>query len=272
MSETSRPLVTVSEASEVIFGGRLDERSRKTSPWSVLTGWVTRDIVSARGHHFLARGLGPDAVVLDLGAHKGEFSKALCAIGCRCVAVEANPVLSKCIAPSERLTVISGAIDVESGSRAFFVHENPEASSLQSTDDPATRIEQIRTFALPDVFLAANIDHAHLVKIDIEGTEVAMLNSLPKEILRRCDQITVEFHDLHSQHISTADVERVIQRLEACGCYAMSFSRGYTDVLFVRCDTALLRPWEVWYVKACLRYLLAFGRRLARSRIPRRKS
>lgn len=251
---------------------RLDARFRKTTLWSVLAGWATRDVVSVRGHHFLVRGLGPNAVVLDLGAHKGEFSNALAAIGCRCVAVEADPELSGSIASSERLTVISGAIDVESGPRTFFAHENPEAGSLHANAESATRIAQIRAFTLADAFHEANIDRANLVKIDIEGTEVAMLNSLSKEILERCDQITVEFHDFYSTHISTADVERVIERLEACGFYAMSFSRGYTDVLFIRRDAGLLRGWEVSYVTNVLRYCLGFARRLARLRIPGRQS
>ena len=235
-------------------------------PRSVLTKQFTRDIVSVRGHHFSARGLGPDAVVLDLGAHRGEFSQALAVKGCRCVAVEANPALSKGISPTERLTVISAAIDIELGLRPFFAHENPEAGSLFGTDDKSTRVEHVRTLTMAEVFEETNIDRVNLVKIDIEGTEVALLASLPRDVLRRCDQITVEFHDFCSEHVKTTDVERVIKRLETCGFYAVSFSRRYTDVLFVRRDAALLSRWEAWYLRFCLRFVYAFLRKLDRAR------
>jgi hypothetical protein len=62
------------------------------------------------------------------------------------------------------------------------------------------------------------------------------------------------------------DVERVIDRLETCGFYAISFSRRYTDVLFVRHGAAVLSRWEVWYLKNCLRYVYAIQRRLYRGR------
>ena len=151
----------------MIFGKR-QEGSRGAG--FVLAKQFTRDIVSVRGHHFSARGLGPDAVVLDLGAHRGEFSQALAAKGCRCVAVEANPALSEGIAPSERLTVISAAIDIESwGLRPFFAHENPEAGSLFGTGYKSTRIEDVRTLTIAEVFEETNIDRVNLVKIDIRA-------------------------------------------------------------------------------------------------------
>src|SRR5262249_4200675 len=74
-----------------------------------------------------------------------------------------------------------------------------------------------------------------LIKMDIEGAEVEILETLPREILRRIGQITAEFH---SAPIFGFDlqlrVERIIRRLRRERFMALDFSRGSrTDVLFV---------------------------------------
>lgn len=49
---------------------------------------------NVRGHHFLAKPINRDSVVLDLGANHGEFSKSIeSRFGCRPRMVEANPDL-----------------------------------------------------------------------------------------------------------------------------------------------------------------------------------
>src|SRR5215212_3687717 len=60
---------------------------------------LPRGLMSLRGHHFLATAINPDSVVVDLGAHLGEFSSEMSTrFGCRCYAVEAHPGLHERIA------------------------------------------------------------------------------------------------------------------------------------------------------------------------------
>jgi FkbM family methyltransferase len=230
-----------------------------------LRSWVFREVLSVRGHHFVARGFVPGSVVLDLGAHSGEFSHELIARwNCRCVAVEANPRLCRRIGVDSQLMVINAAIDSDSGKRDFFIHPNPEASSLYHVGDvsPGAGVESVRTLSLADLYCEVGIERAALVKMDVEGAEVAILNDVPDSLLQRCDQITVEFHDSCISAISSADVEHVIRRVQASGFFAFSFSGTYTDVLFVRRDAGLLTAWEAFFIRNVLRYVFALQRRL----------
>ena len=69
--------------------------------------------------------------------------------------------------------------------------------------------------------------------MDIEGQEIAVLESCSDAFLMRIDQITVEFHDFCGL-TSRLDIKRTIRRLEALGFWAVRMSGGsYLDPLFI---------------------------------------
>ena len=87
-------------------------------------------------------------------------------------------------------------------------------------------------------------DFVDLVKMDIEGMELEMLNSIPDSVLARIGQMSVEFHDFNAMY-SSQEVSRVLKRLSDRGWWSLRMSRvGHQDTLIVnhsRCPTTC---WE----------------------------
>ena len=77
--------------------------------------------------------------------------------------------------------------------------------------------------------------YVDLLKMDIEGAEVAALNSLSTETLKRIKQITLEFHDFMFQS-QKRDVANICNLLQQQGFYFYDFSldEDRRDVLLIR--------------------------------------
>ena len=71
-----------------------------------------------------------------------------------------------------------------------------------------------------------------LVKVDIEGAELPMLLETPEAILRRLEQISVEFHDFRRAELKPF-VDRARQRLRALGFDELRVTLDNQDVLFI---------------------------------------
>ena len=183
-----------------------------------------------RGHTVLAYPAASKPVVADCGAHKGEFSAAVNrAWGAVCHAAEPTPGLFRGLAIAPPGKAYNFAIFGTDGHVSFKLSDNPEASSIVEEGDNGSVQVQARSLS---GFLG-DIGHVDLLKMDIEGAEIAAFDNLSDADLQRIGQITVEFHDFCGA-ASVSDVKRIIQRLKRCGFYAFKFSfftRG--DMLFV---------------------------------------
>src|SRR5436309_1063465 len=84
-----------------------------------------------RGHHIWPAPLNSESVVVDAGAHRGEFSAALIAdYGCRCFLIEANPKLADELKVPGAAAVMSGALAAKDGRTALRLKANLESSSI----------------------------------------------------------------------------------------------------------------------------------------------
>ena len=187
-----------------------------------------------RGHHFLADGLGANSTVVDLGAHKGEFSSEVVRQwGCECIAVE--PVLSLCeqIPSNARIKVVHGAVADADQPTLLYTNQNPEANSLVPGFEGAHAVPiTVPGITWQGLVKQFDIHEVALLKVDIEGAEIQLLNGMSTAELARIGQISVEFHDF-MRACTTADVEKAISRLARCGFWAIRFSRGFGDVLLI---------------------------------------
>ena len=196
-------------------------------------------LVSVCGHTLYVPDIPTAGTVLDLGANRGGFSLAIAErYGCLCHAIEAAPDLFAKLPAHARINSYHYAIAAATGMREFRVSSNHESSSLTRVVG-ATEIARVE---VPAIDLATFVDkhrigRIDLMKVDIEGAEIEVLNGTPDGLLRQIRQISVEFHDFN-RLVRKSDVKVVCRRMSGLGFFVARFSlRSYFDVLFL--NTAL---------------------------------
>lgn len=135
--------------------------------------------------------LGPDHIVLDLGAHKGVFTHRLTNTGATVHAYEPDPALAAevraAFADVPNVTVHEAAVSTETKTptmrRHADYHADPEfRSTANSIEAAAVETEggemlNVHTMAFRDILNAIPCE-IMLIKMDIEGSEVAILEDL----------------------------------------------------------------------------------------------
>jgi FkbM family methyltransferase len=185
------------------------------------------------GHSFLSTPLAASSVVVDLGVNHGEFATSVIAgFGCRVFGVEPVPALFEALPVRDRLTVERRAITPDGRPATLFVNRSTCATILEplsQADAPSVEVDGITLQGLLD---RHRLDRASLVKVDIEGAEIPMLETATLDTLRRVDQFTIEFHDFLDPALA-GQVEAVKRRLRSAGFGELALSRDNSDVLFV---------------------------------------
>src|SRR5262249_19887105 len=89
-------------------------------------GHLLANLDGVRGHTIWTPGLGPHSIVLDAGAHRGEFSRGLMELyGCMCYLLEPNPALAAELQQGPFAGVMTAALGVNEGHVDFSIADNP---------------------------------------------------------------------------------------------------------------------------------------------------
>ncbi len=212
-------------------------------------------LVSVRGHHIWPAPLTKDSVVVDAGAHRGEFSAEIIRrFGCQCHLVEANPRLVETLIIARAESVTTAALAGRDGRGMLHISENTEATGLFDTG-PKTVSVEVETISLATLMQRLDITEIDILKLDIEGAEFDLIAATPTQILQRINQITVEFHDFKPAFRGRGLFENARERLIALGfiCCNMAF-RTHGDVLFLNRERTGLCPWQLLYARWFARY------------------
>lgn len=210
-----------------------------------------------RGHYVWTPPLNGQSVVIDAGAHRGEFSAEIIRrFGCQCHLIEANPFLAENLVVQKAASLTPAALGGRDGKAVFHVRENPEAGSLGAAGAVALAALEVETISLPTLMQRVNVDHIDLLKLDIEGAEFDLIKETPDETLCSIGQITVEFHDFQEQFAGRGLFEEARERLETLGfvCCRMSF-RTNGDVLFFNQNLLRLSIPQILYVQSVARFV-----------------
>src|SRR4051812_33419240 len=136
-------------------------------------------------------------IVFDIGAHAGNRTRALAALGCRVVALEPQPdfarLLGLVFARARQVIIVPAAVAASPGDGWLAVSERtPTVSTLASAWRDARAREpgfdgvtwnqhvQVRVVTLDD--LIARYGEPAFVKIDVEGSEPAVLAGLSRPL------------------------------------------------------------------------------------------
>ena len=196
---------------------------------------VRHSIENHRGHTVLGFAPGSAPLVIDCGAHKGEFAESVHrAWGARCHSIEASPALFADLALPAGAIGYNFAVAGSDGQVSFTLSDNPEASHVGggngSGDGDAITVPARSLAGFLDEVAPDAID---LLKLDIEGSEIAALDGLSDRHLARIGQITAEFHDFCG-YVTASQVDTAIARLRAAGFAIFPFSwHTQGDVLMV---------------------------------------
>lgn len=210
-----------------------------------------------RLHHFIGSWLAPDAVVIDLGANRGYFAQEVnAAYGCTCYALEAMPDLYAAIPKTEKIHPFHYAIAPTNAPITFNVSDQEESGSLHAL--PTAMITE--TITVPGITLEKfmadqGIEQVDLLKVDIEGAEIELFQTLSDETLGKIKQIAVEFHDFLDYFEDHAAIATIKTRLEALGFACIVYSLTcHADVLFINRALAPLDRWDYFYLGTVDKY------------------
>lgn len=145
-----------------------------------------------------------DGVLIDIGANIGCFTKFALTRGAKKVySVEpcktSLDVLRDNFEDDDNVEIIDKAIDKVQGETEMFYR--PECSPMSSfykeelgKGGVVVKSQKVETILLSDLVRDYNIGHIDVLKIDIEGKEYDVFDSIDSELLSKIDQIVLEFH------------------------------------------------------------------------------
>lgn len=194
-------------------------------------------------HSFAPELITPGTWVVDCGANRGEFATwASRNTTAPVVSFEPDPRLFSVLPPLERVAYHNVAVAGAPGKLTLHLGDRL-CSSLLYAENPSANSVSVDAVQLDAFLESQGVAEIGLLKLDIEGAELDVIDSLEPSFWQRVRQVTCEFHEFLDPS-SLPRVERCLQHLEAMGFYWINFSRhNYGDVLllnrrFVRIDVA----------------------------------
>jgi FkbM family methyltransferase len=163
----------------------------------------------------MVRHLAPGAVFYDIGANLGFFSLLAARLSGlregRVYAFEAAPDNAEAIRRNAELNlipnveVISAAVSASSGRAQLQVVDDQSWSKLADYGEHPFTVDliDVETVAIDDLLARGALPPPDLVKIDVEGAEIAVLQGMRDTIERHHPAIICELHDTHAEFVSS---------------------------------------------------------------------
>lgn len=196
----------------------------------------------ASEHSFLASLVRRTPVVVDLGVNEGRFSRHVVErYGARVVGVEPAADLFQRLPELAQTRFEQAAITRDGGTAQLRLNADRCASTCEALSADDAEVIDVQGTTLEDLLDRHGVERAGLVKVDIEGAELELFESLTERVCACVDQFSVEFHDFMAPE-QAEGVASCKLRLARYGFREFRFSRDNTDVLFVnetRCRLSL---------------------------------
>lgn len=211
--------------------------------------------------HSVVTDLLTDAqVVIDCGANAGGFAVWVREnSAAKVYSFEPDPGIFSRLPKIEGVEFIEKAVAGDSGSLELAIGEN-SCSSVVYREHSHQKTVRVSKISLDEFCQERSIDRIDLLKLDIEGAELEVLEGMSEQLLSRCVQITVEFHDFLNQ----ADVPRIrgiFGRLRRLGFFGICFSQHtWGDCLFLNRRFVKISPLSQLGIQVNGKYLPGIGR------------
>ena len=184
---------------------------------------------------YILQKIKPDSVIIDCGANVGEVSFPLVGTGALLFCFEPHPVafkaLNKRFENVSNVKLFDAAVGVVEHKAKLYKHvqsTNDElkystGSSLYSTKNNVNPNDyyEINVINLPE-FIDSLTSRIFMLKVDIEGAEIELLNKLIDEgTYKKIDYIFVETHEskMPALKVPTQELKERIKRLKIKNIY-----------------------------------------------------
>lgn len=190
------------------------------------------NLINFLDHTIVTDHLVPGSIVLDLGGNKGFFAEKISReFGASVFVFEPVPDLFDGMPSNNLIKKYNEAVMPVSGELVEINLSDTMCATAYGKTDKSIKA---KTVTLEEIIKRDGIKSVSLLKMDIEGPEIPILENIGADILNGIDQITIEFHDFLWPELKPR-VEAIKRRIEKLGYYCISFSlTNNGDVLFIK--------------------------------------
>ena len=191
---------------------------------------VSDEIFNQKEYVYKEISVQPNDVVVDLGANIGLFAAYSVSKGARKVySVEPfQPYIemmdNNLTSLKEKVQIVPYAISDENGVSEIVVNydDNTILSNVYSDRNwkiDADKKYEIKTIDFDTLLTKYDINTINYLKVDIEGSEYQLFNSINKNVLKgRVEKIAIEYHWSYNN-----ESQSIIDKLKKCGHVVYSF-------------------------------------------------
>ena len=149
-----------------------------------LLGWLENESVK-----WCEKYVQPGAVVLDVGAHLGYYTRIFSQLVGESGVVfafepcpENYPILKHNLSAASfhNVKIINKAVSEQNGSASLFISSGHSMHSLNAGFEDEQGKVDVETIALDSFFAENNIDNVDFIKIDVEGAEPLVLRGMKR--------------------------------------------------------------------------------------------
>jgi FkbM family methyltransferase len=160
-------------------------------------------------------------VVFDIGANVGLWTKYILSRNAKKVyCFEPNKKallhLEKSLKNDKNITIIDKAIYKENASLKFYINEENSLISSLIAESGHSPSYDVSAITLEEAIKNSNEEKIDLIKIDVEGVEFGIIDTLSKEIVEKIDSFLIEYHDFYFEN-GMGKVENMIKKLKELG-------------------------------------------------------
>ncbi len=184
-------------------------------------------------HTFVPDLIKNEAIAIDCGANCGGFARWLSQnSSCEIYAFEPDPRLFPNLPKLDRVEYLQLAVDGKSGAIELGLGDQV-CSSVVYRESSQQASVSVKSICLNDFCKARGISRIGFIKMDIEGAEISVLDSMSDELLRNTKQMTVEFHDFLDAN-DLPKIAKTVQRIKDLDFYFLRLSRHtWGDCIFI---------------------------------------
>jgi len=138
-------------------------------------------------------------VIIDIGGHIGLFilfCKQFCKKGKIFCFEPVKENYEQCrenirINNLQNINLFNMAVTKETGETSIYLNEDDSGHSVFLKNNKSVKVKSI---SLKDILLSNKIEHCNLLKIDCEGAEYEIIESVPEHFFENIDKIIIEYH------------------------------------------------------------------------------